>query len=110
MDYGKAFRIARAIAGLQQAELAESAGLDASHLSLIESGKRNPSLNTIRKFCRALDISEPLLALLAAEEPDLRDVHEVELSRIGESLTRFLVSSPEPSSKRKRRKRRYRAA
>ena len=52
MDYGKALRIGRAIAGLQQRELAELAEIDPSHNSLIEVGKRKPS-SSARGSCLA---------------------------------------------------------
>jgi len=71
MDYGKALRIARAIAGLQQKELAELAGIDPSHISLIEVGKRKPSVDMVEKLAKALQIPEHLFTLLAAESEDL---------------------------------------
>jgi transcriptional regulator with XRE-family HTH domain len=36
MNYGRAFKIARALSGLEQRELAKLADIDPSHLSLIE--------------------------------------------------------------------------
>ena len=42
MNYGKAIRIARSIAGLSQARLAAQSGIDRSYLSLIEGGDRKP--------------------------------------------------------------------
>ncbi len=91
MDYGKALKIARAISGLQQKELAALAGLAPSYLSLIEMGKRKPSVNAIRKLSHALEIPAHLLTLLAAEEDDLSLVEPVELKRASESLARLLL-------------------
>jgi len=91
MNYGKALRIARAISGLQQKELAERAGINASHVSLIEKGTRNPSLGAIRKLCDALGIPESLFTMLAAEASDLKGIKEAEFSGIGSYLARFLV-------------------
>jgi len=91
MNYGKALRIARAIAGLQQKELAEKAGLNASHVSLIEKGARNPSLGAIKKLSDALEIPESLFTMLAAEAGDLRGIKEAEFDGIGRYLARFLV-------------------
>ena len=45
MDYGKAIKIIRTIAGLQQKDLAELTGVDASLISLFEKGKRLASLS-----------------------------------------------------------------
>ena len=100
MDYGKALKIARAIVGLQQKELASLAGLAPSYLSLIEMGKRKPSVSAIRKLSHALKIPAHLLTLLAAEEDDLTLVDAGELQRAGESLARLLLTSGDKNAKR----------
>jgi transcriptional regulator with XRE-family HTH domain len=91
MDYGKALRIARAIAGLQQKELAELAGIDPSHISLIEIGKRNPSVDMVEKLAKALQIPEHLFTLLAAEPEDLDMKDPKELERAAQSLAQLLL-------------------
>lgn len=104
MNYGKALRIARAIAGMEQKQLATQAGFDPSHISLIEKGARQPSLDAVGKLCRVLQIPEPLFAWLAAESADLRGIDEQEFERVGSSLARFLIRR-EPTTKRSKRKR-----
>jgi len=104
MNYGKALRVARAIAGLEQKQLAGAAGLDPSHISLIEKGTRNPSVRAISKVCRALDIPEPLFNMLAAEGDDLRGIGEQDFQRIAVYLTRFLIRG-QPTTRRRGRKR-----
>jgi transcriptional regulator with XRE-family HTH domain len=91
MDYGKALRIARAVSGLQQQELAERAGLNASHISLIEKGSRKPSVAAIEKLSRALSIPESLFTMLAAESGDVSGINEGELEGIGRYLARFVI-------------------
>ena len=73
MNYGKALRIARAVSGLQQQELAERAGLNASHISLIEKGSRKPSVAAIEKLSKALEMPESLFTMLAANQETLRE-------------------------------------
>lgn len=102
MDYGKALRIARAIAGMEQKQLARKAGLDASHISLIESGNRQPSIRAITKLCRALQIPEPLFTVLAAEPADVRSIGQQEFEKIGEYLAKFLIRD-ESSGRRGKR-------
>jgi transcriptional regulator with XRE-family HTH domain len=92
MNYSKALKVARAISGLQQKELAERAELDASYLSLIELGKRKPSLSAIDKLSRALGIPQHLFVLLASEADDLSIADPIELQRAAESLARYLIS------------------
>lgn len=103
MDYGKALRIARAVAGLGQNELAAAADIDASHVSLIERGARKPSIRSIAKLCRALGIPEPLFNMLATESEDLKGIEEQEFQRVGVYLARFLTrSEPRKHVRRKR--------
>lgn len=104
MDYGKALKIARAISGLQQKELAVLAGLAPSYVSLLEMGKRKPSVGAIRKLSQALKVPTHLLTLLAAEEDDLSLVEPTELKRAGESLAELLLGDGRKNIERKRRK------
>jgi len=104
MDYGKALRISRAVAGLEQKQLAASSGLDPSHISLIEKGTRKPSVRAIAKLCRAIRIPEPLFNMLAAESADLQGIEEEEFQRIGTYLARFLIRSESQTKPRRRKK------
>jgi transcriptional regulator with XRE-family HTH domain len=105
MNYARALKIARAISGVQQKELAKTAGLDPSYLSLIEMGKRKPSLAAIEKLTSALGIPNHLFTLLASEPKDLKTADTTELNRASESLARLLIShgQTKPRTKSKRR-------
>ena len=106
MNYGKALKVARAIAGLQQKELAAKAGLDPSHISLIEKGTRKPSLDTVGRICQALGIPDHLFTLLATEAKDMHRIEQGELARVAESLARFMVGRETrhtPQTKRRRK-------
>jgi transcriptional regulator with XRE-family HTH domain len=106
MDYGKALRIARAASGLQQQELAKRAGLTPSYVSLVEMGKRNPSVGAIKKLSQALQIPPHLFTLLATEEEDTDLVDSKELDSLGNSLVRLLLrtTSSEPPGKQRTKK------
>jgi transcriptional regulator with XRE-family HTH domain len=91
MNYGKGLKIARAIAGLQQKQLADLAKIDPSHVSLIENGKRTPSLGTLQKLSKALGVPHHLLALLSAEQDDLSLADPEELKRAAESLAGVIL-------------------
>jgi len=90
MDFAKALRISRAMTGLQQKDLAELTGIGSSHISLIESGKRKPSVETLDKLCKALRIPSDLFMLLAADPKDLKMSDPLEIQRVAESLARLL--------------------
>lgn len=95
-DYGKSFRIIRAAFGLRQSELAARMRISASQLSLIEAGKRQPSLRVVKALADAVGIPTTLIMLLAssADEVETRsDAHIADLSR---ALLRLLVTAKEP--------------
>jgi transcriptional regulator with XRE-family HTH domain len=96
MDYGKALRLARALSGLQQQQLAEKADIDASYISLIEQGKRTPSVKFIHKLSKAIGIPPFLFTFLAMEKEDTELLDEAELASIGETLTKLVLKYGEP--------------
>jgi transcriptional regulator with XRE-family HTH domain len=55
--FGKLLRERRDGAGLSQQTLAERAGLSYGSLSRMETGKQAPSLETVERLARALEIS-----------------------------------------------------
>ena len=73
MDYGRAIRIVRTAHGLKQSELAERLSVGASHLSLIEAGRRKPSLSALQEISAALDVPLHLLTLLASDPSEYDD-------------------------------------
>jgi transcriptional regulator with XRE-family HTH domain len=91
MNYGKALRLARALSGLQQQQLAELAAMDASYISLIEQGKRTPSLKFIHKLSRAIGIPPHLFTFLAMEPEDTELLDAEEMASIGEALTKLVL-------------------
>lgn len=60
---------------LSQEELSNRTGLDRTYISLLETGKRNPTLVTIIKICKALDIL-PSELMLKLEENNIFDVDD----------------------------------
>ena len=54
-QFGDLIRRRRRDAGLGQEALADKAGLHRTHVSLLERGKRMPSLQVVQKLAAALD-------------------------------------------------------
>lgn len=81
------------MAGLQQQEVADRAGMNSSHISLIEMGKRKPSVQALEKLCRALGIPNHLFMLLGADEGDLNIGDSDGIRRAAESLAQLLFSN-----------------
>lgn len=66
---GKHLKEIRILKGLSQEELSLQAGLDRSYISMVERGKRNPTLLVIFKICEVLSI--PPHTLIKNIEKDL---------------------------------------
>ena len=97
MDYGRALRTCRAMRGWEQERVAKQAGLSKSYISLIESGRRTPSVFAIRKLARSLMVPEALLHLLAS---DLSSVPLAE-GRTYDQLARSLLALLAESTSKK---------
>lgn len=71
---GRATRLRREELGLSQEEVALQAGVEASWISHIESGRQNPSVGTMDRIARALGLAFWELAKRAEEieTPDRR--------------------------------------
>jgi transcriptional regulator with XRE-family HTH domain len=94
MDYGKAIRVCRTAYGLTQAQLAQRLSIGASQLSLIEAGKRQPSLRVLGDVSNALNVPPHLLTLLASEPADIDNPkNAAEVAELAKALLRLLVSA-----------------
>jgi|SRR6185437_7118911 len=92
MTVGECIKLLRESAGLTQTELADSAGISGSLLSLVESGKRDPSVKTLRDIARALEAPGAVLfaVALAEDEPKTRGP---EAKLANELIERLLVAT-----------------
>src|SRR5438132_12119407 len=92
-DFAKAFRIIRAAFGLRQSELAERLPITASQLSLIEAGKRQPSLRVVNGLANAVGVPPALISVLAATTEDVVSKSDQDFSDLARALLRLLVSA-----------------
>jgi transcriptional regulator with XRE-family HTH domain len=102
MNYSKAIRVARALADVPQRELARRIAIDASLVSMLESGKRRPSLATLEKIAAALGIPFHLFTLLASEPEDVRDADQSVVHQLAIGLTKLLLDGEEDETGRGR--------
>jgi transcriptional regulator with XRE-family HTH domain len=98
-NYGKAFRIIRAAFGLRQSELADRMLISASQLSLIEAGKRQPSLRVMNALAQAVGVPPTLVTLLASSEQEVQTRSDQDISDLARALLRLLVSAKEEPQK-----------
>ena len=98
MEYGRAIRVVRSAHGLSQRQLAERIGHSPSHLSLIESGKRNPSLKLLEEIATSLTVPMHLLTLLASDVEEIDDPkHAEQIADVAMALLRVLVAEGQPT-------------
>jgi transcriptional regulator with XRE-family HTH domain len=92
-DYAKAFRIIRAAFGLRQSELAERMPITASQLSLIEAGKRQPSLRVVNALAQAVGMPSALISVLASDSTEVESTPDGDIADLARALLRLLVSA-----------------
>lgn len=71
---GKTIRVARINKGLKQYELAEQINVTANYVSLIESGKKIPSLRIVNNIASRLDVK---VSALLMDDSVLKDLIEI---------------------------------
>lgn len=99
MNYGRAIKIVRTASGLSQAELAERLSIGASQLSLIEAGKRQPSLKVIHEISDALKVPPHLITLLASGSKNLKEgVDAKDVEDLANALLRVMILAGEQTS------------
>jgi two-component system, response regulator len=75
---GNAIKSTRSALGISQEELAARAGLHRTYVSDVERGARNPSLESVEKLARALELSLPRLLERAGDTQTLVEILLVE--------------------------------
>jgi CheY-like chemotaxis protein len=75
---GNAIRRKRSALGISQEELAARAGLHRTYVSDVERGARNPSLESVDKLARALELSLPKLLETTSLDQTLVEILLVE--------------------------------
>lgn len=95
MNLGKAIQMCRKKRGLTQARLASLAKISVSHLSLLESEDRDPSLSAVSSISEALKIPVSILMLLASQYEDIKELSEKQI----EELTRSIMGIMDGASK-----------
>lgn len=79
-------RAARALRGLNQAQLAEATKLQVSAVSHFETGTRSPSFDNLRKIADALQVTTDYL-IGRSDSPNLSNETASSLFRKAEKLT-----------------------
>lgn len=100
MEYGRALKICRAALELTQQDVAKKAYITTSYLSLIESGKRSPSLATLERITKAMRVPTHLVMLLAAGPKDIPGPERKKLGEVSKGLLDLLAGRSAARPKR----------
>jgi len=68
MELGEKIKTLRKRHGLSQGDLAEQVEINSSHLSRLETGKYQPSIDVLKRLAEALEVSADYLLSEDAEE------------------------------------------
>jgi transcriptional regulator with XRE-family HTH domain len=105
MKLGNAIRVVRTAAGMRQRAVAKKLGVSPNYISLIERGKREPSISLLNRLAHVLEV--PVGVFFLWQDADKEAIASGKLDRIRELLVRleamYLLS-------RKRRPERRRSA
>lgn len=73
MDIGKTIKDLRLKKGFNQGEFALKCGLSQPYLSLIEKGRKEPTLGLLKEIAINLSIPTPVLVFLSLDKDDVDD-------------------------------------
>lgn len=86
MNTGQTLKMLRVAANLRQGILARDLNVTPNYLSLVENGKREPSLTLLRNFSKRMGVSLGYLLWLALDEGELPEEKELK-----EKMDKLLV-------------------
>jgi transcriptional regulator with XRE-family HTH domain len=87
MSIGSTLKLLRVASALKQSSLAKDLDITANYLSLVESGKKEPSLTFLKKFAQRLNVPLGYFLWIALEDMSLPE--ELDLK---EKMDRLLVN------------------
>jgi transcriptional regulator with XRE-family HTH domain len=73
MNIGNAIKELRIKRGFNQIDFADKCGLSQSYLSLIEKGKKEPTLSLLKKISSTLSMPMPILVFFSLDKNDVVD-------------------------------------
>ena len=90
MNLGETIKLLRKRNGLNQSQLAESCDITVTYLSLIENGKKEPTLSLLKTIANNLQVPLPILLFSALTEDDIPESRRVFFSVIKPSIDSML--------------------
>jgi transcriptional regulator with XRE-family HTH domain len=94
MNIGSTLKLLRVASDLKQSSLAKDLNITANYLSLVENGKKEPSLTFLKKFSQRLNIPLGYFLWIALE-----DISLPEELNLKDKMARLLVNILQQKSK-----------
>ena len=82
MNIGRAIRWYRQRQGISQGDVALRADCSVSYLSLLENGKRDPTVSTVTRIAEALQVPLGTLFLVASDPAELEGIDELVVEKL----------------------------
>lgn len=76
--------------GLTQNDLALKSGLSITYISMLENGKKSPTIRTLAKISKSLDIPNSILTFLCLQEEDVDDDLRVYFNKINSTFMEII--------------------
>lgn len=93
MNIGYTIATLRNKRGYTQRRLAELSNISQAYLSLIESDKKEPTLQTLKDISAALDLPLPILSFLLIDDKDVKPHFKDAFARFQPLLTDLIEES-----------------
>ncbi len=87
LEIGRAIRLVRTANGKSLSEVAVASRTSTPFMSLVESGARSPSIETLRRIAKALGVPSEVLIHLSMPTPDLLPVRGNASQSLARSIT-----------------------
>jgi transcriptional regulator with XRE-family HTH domain len=92
---GKALKILRTARGIKQSDLANRIAVQKNYISMIENGRREPSLSFLQAAARALDVPIEMFFVFARDSTELPPQSAISFARLQQILLQLAHSEPE---------------
>lgn len=90
MNLGETIKLLRKRNGLNQSQLAELCKITVTYISLIENGKKEPTLSLLKTIANSLRVPLPILLFSALTEEDIPESRKEFFNAIKPSIDSML--------------------
>lgn len=102
MDLGRAIKVIRTASGIRQKEIAGKIGVTANYVSMVEAGKRQPSVAFLKQIARVIGVPVGLFFLWAEDQGDASPKSHPQLRTLLTELeAMYLLGKRETTSRRR---------